>query len=141
MKPKLLLALFLAVCMLSFTCNCRSAPISSKIVGSWYFKDFPGLTCEFKGDGTYHAKAVTKDGATISADGTYSLAGSSFTGGTPSIRGDSNDQLAQLLILRTMTTGAPAKGTIAWISDDEFTVTHHNPMRGADETVSWKRQK
>jgi hypothetical protein len=59
-------------CLLLLACNRAS---SGEIVGSWYYKDFPGLTCVFKTDGTYNATMVTKEGVKISADGTYSVEG------------------------------------------------------------------
>jgi len=119
--------------------SCRSHP-HDRIVGTWYFKDSPVLRCEFKSDGTYHYTwRVTQEGLTVFADGAYSVDGSKFTARAPTITPDSSDQLLKIGMFVLIKKLTPPKGTTAWISDDEFTITSRNELRGADETSTWKR--
>jgi len=77
----------------------------------------------------------------MSADGTYSVDGNKFTVGAPDVSPASSDDSAKVIIWGIMKRTIPPTGTIAWKSDDEFTVTSRNEMRGEDETVTWKRKK
>ncbi len=150
MQAKSPLIVFLALCALPVGCSRAPSQASTNavasIVGSWYSTDYPGLTCEFKSDGTYHAKMVkTGSYLILSADSTYSVDGTMFTGGRPDISTSPNEVKlpgaipTDLLMWRVMTMTNPAKGTIAWKSADEFTLTHRNEQRGAEETATWSR--
>src|SRR5712692_7559839 len=81
---------FLALCT-PVGCNRASAPSEpstnarGSIVGSWYSKDYLGLTCEFKTDRTYHAEMGRGSNLIFFADGTYSVNGTKFAGGEPKI--------------------------------------------------------
>ena len=104
-------------------------------------KDFAGWTCEFKANGTYHHAAVTKTGIAMSGDGTYSLDGHTLRMGQPDIGGDSPNSPNQIIMFGMIKRFTPPESTITWTSDDEFTLTHRNELRGENESCTWVRQK
>ena len=118
----LLLTLLLTTALSLLILSCKSQ-LPDRIVGSWYFKDFPGLVCEFKNDGTYHYTLVSKEGDTMSADGNYSIDGSKFTAGAPEISPDSSNNTTKIIMSGIVIRKTPPKGMIVWKSDDEFTIT------------------
>ena len=138
-------SLLILSCLVTLSCKSQS-PAAAKhgggrdrLVGSWHNKELPGLTCEFKTDGTYHATLSSQRGVTISADGRYSIAGSTFRGEAPDITGSNNNSV-QVMMFGIMKRTTPPEGTIAWKSEDEFTLTSRNEMRGANESWTWVRQ-
>lgn len=138
-------SLLILSCLVTLSCKSQS-PAAAKhggggdrFVGSWRSKEFVGLTCEFKNDGKYHATWSSQRGVTIFADGRYSIDGSTFRGEEPDITG-SNDPSLKVLIFGVIKKANPPEGKIAWKSEDEFTLTSRNEVRGADESWTWVRQ-
>lgn len=135
-------SLLILSCLVTISCNSQS-PAAAKLVGSWRSKEFVGLTCEFKNNGKYHATWSSQQGATVFADGRYSIDGSTFRGEEPDITDitGSNDPSLKVLIFGVIKKTNPPKATIAWKSEDEFTLTSRNEVRGADESWTWLRQQ
>ncbi len=125
-------------CLLLWSCTERTP---SKLVGLWRMKDFAGWTCEFKADGTYFEKAETKGGVAMSANGKYSLDGNQLRLEAPTISGDAANSPNQIVFLGMVKRFTPAKSSIVWKSDDEFTLTYRNELRGEEESWVWVRQK
>lgn len=146
MRPILAaLSLLIVSCPMMLSCKSQSLAAAKHgrerggIVGSWRSKEYPGLTCEFKTDGTYHATLSYQE-VTVFADSRYSIAGRTFTGEAPDNITGSNDNRMRVLMFGIMRRTNPPKGMIAWKSDDEFKLTSRNEMKGVDESVTWERQ-
>lgn len=126
-------------CLLSVSCASK-APTG--MIGTWQTKETPGLICQFNSDGTYQDVLKLEAGPTVTVRGKYSVQGNIFNGGPPDIsistgKDMSNTQLLLMdaLIKRTN----PPKASIAWTSNDEFTLTSWNAIRASNEIVTWQR--
>ena len=128
----------LLFCLLLSSCTGRKP---SKLVGLWQMKDFSGWTCEFEANGRYSEKSVTKAGEKMSADGTYSLDSNQLSLEMPTISGDTPNSPGQIIFFGLVNRFTPPKSTIVWKSDDEFTLTYRNEVRGENESWTWIRQR